>query len=175
MLFRSRPMAPKRYKKPSMWQPAWSLFMGSRRNARQQLKDVKASVTPAMHETDTQSATRPTAFVPQVTTVWTELMYVVSVHTLALARPPTDFQVVSLPHVPGNNAHESSRSKRRKTTKKKTCEGEMCRVSCWRMSAPKLMKGIFEGGRWKRGQHPCLKPRNVCCHTRSEVAQRETL
>ena len=43
--------------------------MGSRQNARQQLKDVKASVTPATHVIDTQSATRPAALVPQVTTV----------------------------------------------------------------------------------------------------------
>ena len=169
-------MAPKRYKKPLMWQPAWSLFMGSCRNARQQLKDVKASVTSAMHGTDTQSATRPAAFVPQVTPVGTEPMYVVMyVHTLMLARPPTGVQVVPLPHVPGNSAHESSRSRKKKTTKTKTCKGEMCRVSCWTTSVPKSIKGVFEGGRWKWGQCPCLKPRNVCCHTRSEVAQRETL
>ena len=136
--------------------------MGSHQNARQQLKYVRASVTPAMHKTDTQSATRSAAFIPQVTTVETELMYVVSAHTLALAKPPTDVQVVPLPHVPGNSAHESSRSKKRKTTKMKTCKGEMCGVSCWKTSAPKLMKGIFERGHWKQGQRPCLKPRHVC-------------
>ena len=67
----------------------------------------------------------------------TELMYVVSIHTLALARPPTNVQVVPLPHVPGNSAHESSRSKKRKTMKIKTCKGETFRVSCWITSALK--------------------------------------
>ena len=149
--------------------------MGSRQNARQQFKDASASMTPTTHVTDTQSATRPTAFVLQVTTMEMELMYVESVHTLALARPPTDVQVVPLPHVLGNSAHESSRSKRRKMTKMKTCKGEMCRVSCWIMSAPKSMKEILERGHWKWRQRPCLKPRHVCCHTRIEAAQREAL
>ena len=94
-------------------------------------------MTAAMHVIDTQSTTRPAAFVPQVTTVGTELMYVVSVHTLALARPPTDIQVVPLPHVPGNSTHKSSRSKKKKMTKMKTCKGETFRVSCWITSALK--------------------------------------
>ena len=111
--------------------------MGSRQNARQQLKNMRASVTPATCMTDTQSATRPTAFVPQVTAMGMELMYVVSVHTLALARPPTDVQVVPLPHVPGNSTHKSSGSKKKKTTKMKTCKGETFRVSCWITSALK--------------------------------------
>ena len=67
----------------------------------------------------------------------TDLMYMVSVHTLAQARPPTDVQVVPLHHVPGSSTHESSRSKKRKMTKMKTCKGETCRVSYWIMSAPK--------------------------------------
>ena len=81
---------------------------------RQQLRDVRVSVTPAMHVTDIQSATRPAAFIPKVTTTETELIYVVSVHTPVLARPPTGVQAIPLPHIPGNCAHVSSRSKKKK-------------------------------------------------------------